>query len=85
MRIERVDHVELLVPDRYEAARFYKAIFGFEIRRDLEFWAQDQNGPLMISPVTGGPKLALFDGERQPPATLAGFAGSRLACQELTF
>ena len=73
MRIERVDHVELLVPDRYEAARFYKVIFGFEIRRDLEFWAQDQNGPLMISPVTGGPKLALFDGEPPTSSDSGGF------------
>jgi catechol 2,3-dioxygenase-like lactoylglutathione lyase family enzyme len=73
MDIGRIDHVELLVPDRYEAARFYKAIFGFEIRRDLEFWAQDRNGPLMISPATGGPKLALFDGEPPTSTNSGGF------------
>jgi catechol 2,3-dioxygenase-like lactoylglutathione lyase family enzyme len=63
MRIDGVDHVELCVPDRYEAARLYESIFGFEIRKELEFWAEDPGGPLMVSSKGGGPKLALFQGE----------------------
>jgi catechol 2,3-dioxygenase-like lactoylglutathione lyase family enzyme len=63
MRIDEVDHVELCVPDRYEAARLYEGIFGFEIRKEFEFWAKDPGGPLMVSPKDGGPKLALFQGE----------------------
>ena len=63
MRIDQVDHVELCVPDRYEAARLYESIFGFEIRKELESWAEDPGGPLMVSPKGGGPKLALFQGE----------------------
>jgi catechol 2,3-dioxygenase-like lactoylglutathione lyase family enzyme len=77
MHIGRIDHVELLVPDRYEAARFYKAIFGFEIRRDLEFWAQERTGPLMISPAAGEPKLALFEGE--PPGSTSSGGFRRIA------
>ena len=63
MRIDRLDHVELCVPDRHEAARLYESIFGFEIRKEFEFWAEDPGGPLMVSPKGGGPMLALFQGE----------------------
>ena len=63
MHIDRVDHIELYVPDRYEAARLYQEIFGFEVRKELEFWAEDSGGPLMISSEGGGPKLALFEGD----------------------
>jgi catechol 2,3-dioxygenase-like lactoylglutathione lyase family enzyme len=62
MHIDRVDHVELYVPDRNEAAQLYERIFDFEIRKEFEFWAEDTGGPLMISPKDGGPKLALFEG-----------------------
>ena len=62
MRIDRVDHIELHVPNRYEAAQLYEQIFGFKIRKEMEFWAEDPDGPLMISSEGGGPKLALFEG-----------------------
>jgi catechol 2,3-dioxygenase-like lactoylglutathione lyase family enzyme len=39
MHVDRVDHIELYVPDRYEAARLYEEIFGFEVRKELEFRA----------------------------------------------
>jgi len=49
-RVDQLDHVELLVPDRYEAARWYERVLGLAIVSDYEYWAQDPNGPLMISP-----------------------------------
>ncbi len=61
--VEQIDHVELIVPDQYEAAKWYRQVFGLEIIEGFEFWAAD--GPLMISSDGGHTKLALFKGE--PP------------------
>ena len=47
--VQQIDHVELFVPDRYEAARWYQEVLGHEIIPEFEFWAEDENGPLMIS------------------------------------
>lgn len=64
-RVQQLDHVELFVPDRYAAARWYEEIFGLEIVCEVEHWANDPHGPLMISSDGGNTKLALF--ERKPP------------------
>jgi catechol 2,3-dioxygenase-like lactoylglutathione lyase family enzyme len=58
-----IDHVELFVPDRYEAAVWYKRVLGFEILPDYEHWAANAGGPLMISSDGGSTKLALFEGQ----------------------
>lgn len=60
-----IDHVELFVPDRYEAARWYEKALGFRIVPAFAEWADDPRGPLMISSDDGVTKLALFTGE--PP------------------
>jgi catechol 2,3-dioxygenase-like lactoylglutathione lyase family enzyme len=65
MRVSQIDHVELEVPNRYEAARWYHAVLGFEICREYEFWAESADRPLMISTDDGKTKLALFDGRPQ--------------------
>lgn len=62
-RVQQIDHVELNVPDQYEAAEWYRQVFGLEIMEDFEYWAQD--GPLMVSSDGGHTKLALFKGD--PP------------------
>jgi catechol 2,3-dioxygenase-like lactoylglutathione lyase family enzyme len=62
-RVKQIDHVELYVPDQYEAAEWYRQVFGLEILTGFESWAVD--GPLMISSDGGHSKLALFKGE--PP------------------
>jgi catechol-2,3-dioxygenase len=49
MRVTQIDHVELEVPDRYAAARWYQAVLGFEICAEYESWAGARYGPLMIS------------------------------------
>ena len=64
-RVHGIDHVEIFVPDRREAADWYTRVLGFEVMRDFEFWAEPTGGPLMISPDGGRTKLALFEG---PPA-----------------
>jgi catechol 2,3-dioxygenase-like lactoylglutathione lyase family enzyme len=58
----QIDHVELLVPDRYEAAAWYRRVLGLEILTDYEHWASNPAGPLMISSDGGSTKLALFEG-----------------------
>ena len=61
-KVLQIDHVELFVPDRYEAARWYERVLGLEIVRECEAWATD-GGPLMISSDGGSTKLALFEGQ----------------------
>ena len=65
-RVQQIDHVELFVPDRYAAAQWYQEIFGLEIVREVEHWASDPHGPLMISSDGGNTKLALFEGKGPP-------------------
>ncbi|MFY9986315.1 MAG: VOC family protein [Chthoniobacterales bacterium] len=65
MRVTQIDHVELEVPDRQTAARWYQTVLGFEICPEYVFWAEPQRGPLMISPDGGQTKLALFEGQPQ--------------------
>jgi hypothetical protein len=35
-----LDHMHLLVPDRYQAARWYQENLGFEIMKQYEAWAE---------------------------------------------
>ncbi|MDQ4077932.1 MAG: VOC family protein [Chloroflexota bacterium] len=75
-RVQQVDHIELYVPDQYEAAKWYKEILGLEIMKDYEFWA-NEGGPLMISSDDGNTKLALFKG--QPPGFMVPTGFKRVA------
>jgi len=69
----QIDHVELFVPDRHEAARWYHDALGLEILDGYREWADDPRGPLMISSDGGATKLALFTGEPQGRKPTAGF------------
>ena len=71
-RVIQIDHVELFVPDRYEAARWYEHVLGLQIVPEFERWATD-SGPLMISSDGGGTKLALFEGDPAPSPRTAAF------------
>lgn len=55
----QIDHVHIFVPSRYEAAKWYGKILGFEILKEFAFWATE-SGPLMLSADGGNTKLALF-------------------------
>jgi catechol 2,3-dioxygenase-like lactoylglutathione lyase family enzyme len=61
-KVSQIDHVELFVPDRYEAARWYDRVLGLRILPEAEQWAVE-GGPLMISSDRGNTKLALFEGQ----------------------
>jgi catechol 2,3-dioxygenase-like lactoylglutathione lyase family enzyme len=71
-RVQQIDHVELFVPDRYQAAQWYERVLGLQIVRECEAWAAD-GGPLMISSDDGNTKLALFEGQPAPAPPNAAF------------
>ena len=68
-----LDHVELFVPERLQAAEWYGRVFGCRPMPGTEEWATHPQGPLMISPDGGRTKLALFAGEPQGSRPTAGF------------
>jgi len=72
-RVDQIDHVELFVPDRYQAAEWYRRVLGLDIVREYEHWASDPRGPLMISSDSGNTKLALFQGTPQGARETAGY------------
>ena len=72
-QVDQIDHVELFVPDRHEAARWYGKVLGLGVVPEYEHWAKDPQGPLMISSDGGSTKLALFQGTPQGPRETAGF------------
>lgn len=61
-KVQQIDHVEIFVPERYEAAAWFEQVLGLQIMKDFELWATE-GGPLMISSDGGSTKLALFEGE----------------------
>ena len=69
-RVGHIDHVEVFVPDQYEAACWYQQVLGLTILPDYEHWAS--NGPLMISSDDGTTMLALFQGEPRGQRPTAG-------------
>ena len=72
-RVAQIDHVELFVPDRRQAADWYRRVLGLDVVPEYEHWAEDPRGPLMISSDGGSTKLALFQGAPQGPRETAGF------------
>ena len=68
-----LDHVELFVPDRAQAADWYGRVLGCRPVPGTEEWASHPQGPLMLSPDGGRTKLALFTGEPQGGRPTAGF------------
>ena len=69
----QIDHVELFVPDRHEAADWYRRVLGLQVVPGLEQWTANPSGPLMIATPAGGTKLALFEGQPQQSRPTAGF------------
>jgi catechol 2,3-dioxygenase len=68
-----LDHVELFVPDRAQAADWYERVLGCRPVPGTEEWASHPQGPLMLSPDGGRTKLAVFTGEPQGRRPTAGF------------
>jgi len=71
-KVLQIDHVELFVPDRYEAAEWYARTLGLQIVPECEPWAVG-GGPLMISSDGGSTKLALFEGSPEAAGDRAAF------------
>ena len=63
-RVGSIDHVELVVPNRYEAAQWYEKMLGLSPCNEYERWAEE-GGPLMVSSDGGTTKLALFEGSAE--------------------
>ena len=61
--IDQIDHIELVVPSRFQAADWYGRVLGLAKVSDYEFWSKDPHGPLMIATPSGDTKIALFRGE----------------------
>lgn len=72
-KVDQIDHVELFVPDRHEAARWYERTLGLAVLSQHEDWAAGPGGPLMISSDGGGTMIALFQGEPHGDRPDAGF------------
>ena len=60
MRVSRIDHVHLEVADRDVAAEWYSRILGLQRSKELETWADDPMGPLILIAGDGNPALSLF-------------------------
>jgi catechol 2,3-dioxygenase len=56
-----IDHIELFVPDREEAAAWYREWLGFAAMPEHADWAHA--GPIMLTNDGGQTMLALFIGE----------------------
>ena len=73
IRVGPIDHVELFVPDRLEAASWYQRALGLDVVGECRHWSETPSGPLMISSDGGTTKLALFTGQPQGMLQTAGF------------
>ncbi len=67
-----IDHIELFVPSREQAAEWYGQVFGFQVLEEHRDWAVEE-GPLMISGDRGKTKIALFKGLPQGQEEVRGF------------
>ena len=72
-QVEQIDHVELCVPDRHQAAAWYDRVLGLKVIEEFRFWAADPKGPLMIGTPCGQTKLALFLGNPKGSQLNIGF------------
>lgn len=83
-RLAQIDHVELFVPDRAEAAAWYDQALGLRPTPGTSAWAEDPEGPLMISAPDGSAQVALFKGQPQGPRPTAGWhrVAFRVGAQE---
>jgi catechol 2,3-dioxygenase-like lactoylglutathione lyase family enzyme len=65
IRVQQIDHIELYVPDREQAARWYEAVLGVRSLPEHADWAADAEGPVMISSAEASAMIALFTGPAQ--------------------
>lgn len=68
-----IDHIHVYVPNREQAADWFRAVLGFEIEESLRVWAVE-GGPLTIGDESGKIHLALFERSEFVPSTAIAFA-----------
>ena len=68
----KIDHIEVFVPSREQAADWYGKVFGFQVLEEHRDWATE-GGPLMISSDGGNTMIALFKGPPQSQQEVRGF------------
>ncbi|MFD1646290.1 VOC family protein [Haloarchaeobius litoreus] len=69
VRVEGIDHVECYVPDRREAAEWYRKTLGLETNE----MGWESYGPLMVTSDAGATNLALFEGDPSGAEPGVGF------------
>lgn len=67
MQVQRIDHVHIEVSDRETAADWYKKVLGLERHKQLQSWAEDPMGPLILQGGDGHPTLSLFARDCKEP------------------
>lgn len=67
----QIDHIEVFVPDREEAAAWYQKALGIAVAQPYRFWAAE-GGPLMLTTPDAGTKIALFRGTPQGDGEVRG-------------
>lgn len=65
------DHIELVVPDRAKAVRWYEAWLGYQAVPEFADWVE--HGPLMMSNDGRRTLLAVFDGGPTKPTNQGGW------------
>src|SRR5215467_3788097 len=71
-RVQRLDHVHVLVTDRPAAIAWYARVFGLEKVYD-DMAHGDTRGPITLSSDDGATHLALFERDKIPPSQTVAF------------
>ncbi len=71
-KVQQIDHVEVFVPDRFAAAKWYEKVLGLSVLEQHLSWADHPRGPLMISSDGGNTMIALFTGKPQGSEPVIG-------------
>ena len=72
-KLDGIDHIHVYVSDRKEAAIWYEKNLGFKMNPTDNFWAENEQSPLMIEDQEGKIHLALFKTENLIPSTAIAF------------
>jgi catechol-2,3-dioxygenase len=74
--IESIDHIHVYVADRAVAEKWYADVLGLKRIAELEFWANDDGGPLTIGNIAGTVHIALFQRTTLPCRSVIAFGVS---------
>ena len=75
LKLDRVDHIHVYVPDRPAAEKWYRDVLGFQRNAKLEEWAVP-HGPLMLCNESGSVMLSVFERPIEPNRAVIAFGVS---------